>query len=149
MKRSAALALIDGDGSARRVLLVHPGGPFFAKKDAGAWSLPKGELEAGEDELTAAKREFSEETGAPAPAGPYVALGEASLKSGKRVVAFAARGTFDVATLKSNEVEIEHHGRRIRFPEVDRAVWASRDEAKRLVNPGQVPLIEAAFQASP
>jgi predicted NUDIX family NTP pyrophosphohydrolase len=148
--RSAGLALVRGDGAAREVLLVHPGGPFWAKKDAGAWSLPKGLLEAGEAPLTAARREFSEEVGHPSPAGPYVPLGEVTLKSGKRVIAFAARGELDAAAIRSNEIELEYpprSGKMLRIPEVDRAVWATLERAKVLINPAQVPLVEAAMRA--
>lgn len=146
--RSAALALVRGAPGAREVLLVHPGGPFWAKKDEGAWSLPKGLLEPGEDPLAAAKREFAEETGGLAPTGPYRPLGEVKLKSGKHVIAFAAEGDFDVATLKSNEFELEwppRSGRKIRAPEVDRACWATLERARVLINPGQVPLIDRAL----
>lgn len=130
------------------MLLVHPGGPFWAKKDEGAWSLPKGLFEPGEDALEAAKREFTEETGCPAPTGPYRPLGEVKLKSGKHVVAFAAEGDFDVAALVSNEFELEwppRSGRKIRAPEVDRACWAGLERARVLINPGQVPLVERAL----
>lgn len=149
-RRSAGIALIRGDGPAREVLLVHPGGPFWAKKDEGAWSLPKGLLDEGEAPLAAAQREFSEELGHPAPEGPYVALGEISLKSGKHVIAFAVRGDLDPATIRSNEIDVEHpprSGRMIRIPEVDRAVWATLERAKVLLNPAQVPLVEAAMRA--
>lgn len=149
--RSAGIALVRGDGPAREVLLVHPGGPFWARKDAGAWSLPKGLLDHGEDPLAAAKREFAEELGHPAPPGPYVALGEISLKSGKRVIAFAARGELDPATICSNEIEVEyppHSGRTLRIPEVDRAAWATLERARVLLNPAQVPLVEAALRAA-
>lgn len=147
---SAAIALVRGDGSARQVLLVHPGGPFWTKKDAGAWSLPKGLVEPGEDVLAAALRELSEETGAPRPGAPYEDLGEIVQKSGKKVRAFAARGDFDVATLVSNDVELEHpkgSGRVLRFPEVDRARWVTLEEARALVNPAQLPLVERAMAA--
>lgn len=150
-KRSAALALVRGDGAAREVLLVHPGGPFWAKKDVGAWSLPKGELEDGEDPLAAARREFEEETGHAPPAGPFVDLGEVVQKSGKHVRAFAARGEFDVLALRSNEVEVERpakSGKVLRFPEVDRATWATLERARVLLNPAQVPLVERALTAS-
>lgn len=149
-KRSAAIALIRGDGSARELLLVHFGGPFWAKKDAGAWGLPKGEIEDGEDVLTAAKREFAEETGHPAPPGPYVDLGEVVQKSGKHVRAFAARGDLDPAAIRSNEVEMEYpakSGRMIKFPEVDRAQWATLERARVLAYAAQVPLIERAMSA--
>lgn len=147
---SAAIALVRGDGSARQVLLVHPGGPFWAKKDAGAWSLPKGLVEPGEDVLAAALRELTEETGAARPAPPYEDLGEIVQKSGKKVRAFAARGDFDVATLVSNDVELEHpkgSGRVLRFPEVDRARWVTLEEARALLNPAQLPLVERAMAA--
>lgn len=149
-KRSAGIALIRGDGPSRELLLVHPGGPFWAKKEVGAWSLPKGLLDEGEEALAAAKREFREEVGHPAPAGPYVELGEVTLKSGKRVIAFAARGDLDPATLRSNEIELEyppHSGRRLVIPEVDRAAWVGLERAREWVNPGQLPLVEAAFRA--
>lgn len=145
-QRSAALALVRRQASGQpEVLLVHPGGPFFAKKDAGAWSLPKGLLEPGEDALTAARREFHEETGAPAPDGPATPLGEVVLKSGKHVIAFGVVGDFDVTTLKSNEVELEIRGKLTRFPEVDRAEWATLERARVSINPAQLPLIERAL----
>ncbi len=147
---SAGLALIRGDGPAREVLLVHPGGPFWAKKHEGAWTLPKGLLEPGEEPLAAAKREFCEEVGHPAPVGPYVALGEVTLKSGKKVIAFAARGELDAATIRSNEIDVEfppRSGKTIRIPEVDRAEWATLERARVMINPAQVSLIEAAMRA--
>lgn len=148
---SAALALVRGEGETRQVLIVHPGGPFWAKKDAGAWSLPKGLVEDGEDLLETALREFTEETGAPRPAGPYEALGEVTLKSGKRVSGFAARGDFDVTTLKSNGVDVEYppgSGHMLRFEEVDKAKWVTLEEARVLLNPAQVPLAERALAAT-
>jgi predicted NUDIX family NTP pyrophosphohydrolase len=149
-KRSAAVALVRGEGELREVLLVHPGGPFWARKEAGAWSLPKGELEEGEDELAAAQREFSEETGQPAPPAPYLRLGEVKQKGGKWIIAFAAQGSFDAGALRSNLVELEWprgSGKRISFPEVDRAVWATAERARALVNPAQLPLVERALAA--
>lgn len=145
-ERSAALAVVRrGPDGVAQVLLVHPGGPFFAKKDAGAWSLPKGLMEPGEDALAAARREFREETGCALPETEAVPLGEVTLKSGKRVVAFACVGDFDVSTLSSNEVELTVHGRTVRFPEVDRAEWASLERATIAVNPAQRPLVERAL----
>lgn len=145
-ERSAALAVVRQGASGPEVLLVHPGGPFFAKKDAGAWSLPKGLVEAGEDLLAAARREFEEETGSKAPDGPATPLGEVVMKSGKHVVAFGVVGEFDVATLKSNEVELEVRGKPMRFPEVDRAEWATLERAKVAINPAQLPLVERALR---
>lgn len=148
-ERSAGLALVRGPaGRPTEVLLVHPGGPFWAKKNEGAWSLPKGVLEAGEDALTAAKREFEEETGQRAPDGRYVALGEAKLKSGKVVVAFAVFGEFDVKALRSNTVDIDwppRSGKKLTIPEVDRAEWADATRAQVLINPGQWPLVQRAL----
>lgn len=146
--RSAGLLLIRGDGDAREVLLVHPGGPFWAKKDAGAWSLPKGLLEPGEDALATARREFEEELGHPAPEGPFVPLGEAKQKSGKVVVGFAARGDLDVSTIRSNELDVEwppRSGKTLRIPEVDRAAWCDAATARVRINPGQLPLLERAL----
>jgi predicted NUDIX family NTP pyrophosphohydrolase len=146
--RSAGLLLIRGDGEAREVLLVHPGGPFWAKKDEGAWSIPKGLLEAGEDALATAKREFTEELGHPLPPGPFVELGEAKQKSGKTVVAFAARGDLDASSIRSNEIEIEwppRSGKKLTIPEVDRAAWCDAATARVRINPGQRSLIEKAL----
>ena len=150
-KRSAALALVRGDGADREVLLVHYGGPFWAKKDAGAWTLTKGELEPGEDELYCAQREFMEETGSAPPAGPFIDLGEVRQKSGKIVHAFAARGDLDATAIHSNEVEVEYpagSGKRIRFPEVDRAEWARLERARIALNVAQLQLVERALTAA-
>jgi predicted NUDIX family NTP pyrophosphohydrolase len=148
VKVSAALALVRGEGEGREILLVHPGGPFWAKKDEGAWSLPKGEVEPGEDPLAAALREWTEETGFPPPDPPHVPLGEIRQKSGKRVVAFAAKGDVDPRALRSNEIEIEwppRSGRTIRIPEVDRAAFFRRDEALTKILPAQRPLVLRAL----
>jgi predicted NUDIX family NTP pyrophosphohydrolase len=148
-ERSAAIALVRrGPDGVAQVLLVHLGGPFWAKKDAGAWGLPKGLIEPGEDPLAAARREFAEETGSPAPEGEATPLGEIKMKSGKRVVAFGLRGDFDVATLKSNVIEIEYparSGRKMKIPEVDRAEWASLERAQVSINPAQLPLVVKAL----
>lgn len=147
---SAAVALVRGDGDTRELLLVHPGGPFWAKKDEGAWSLPKGLVDAGEDLLAAAKRELCEELGVPAPEGPYVAIGSARLKSGKTVHAFCARGDLDETTIRSNEIEIDwppRSGKKLRIPEIDRAAWFCQAVARVKINAGQVPLADAAFAA--
>lgn len=127
------------EGGALRVLLVHPGGPFWRNRDDGAWSIPKGEYQADEAALTAARREFREELGSE-PNGDYAQLGEIRQKGGKVVTAFALRGDFDPATLRSSEFEIEwppNSGRRQSFPEVDRAQWFPLDEARRRILPAQ------------
>ncbi len=146
---SAALAVVRVREQIHEVLLVHPGGPFWSKKDAGAWSLPKGLIDAGESPLEAALREYVEETGFPAPAPPHHPIGEVRLKSGKRVIAFAARGDADVSALRSNEIEIDwppRSGKKLRIPEVDRAAFFDREAALVKVNEAQRPLIEQALE---
>ena len=106
-KRSAGILLFRGRGAQLRLLLVHPGGPFWAKKDLGAWSIPKGEYEEGEDPLAVARREFEEELGSPAPAGDAIELGELVQPSRKVITAFAIEGDFDPSGLKSNLFEME------------------------------------------
>ena len=126
------------------VLLVHPGGPFFAKKDLGAWTVPKGEIDPGEELLAAAHRELAEETGFTAP-GPALALGTVKQKNGKIVHAWAVRGDADVSRLRSNEFELEWprgSGRMRSFPEVDRAEWFSLDEARRRIKAAQEPFLD-------
>ncbi len=142
-KRSAGILMWKRD-PALRVLLVHPGGPFWAKKDLGAWSIPKGEHAEGEDALAAARREFAEELGVE-PKGEVTPLGEIKQKSGKRVAGFALHGDFDVAALASNTFELEWppcSGKAAIFPEVDRAQWFTPEEAKAKINPAQRELIE-------
>jgi predicted NUDIX family NTP pyrophosphohydrolase len=143
-KRSAGLLMYRRRGDALELLLVHPGGPFWANKDDGAWSIPKGEYDAGEEPLAVAKREFAEEVGAP-PDGDFIDLGEVTQPGRKVVRAFAAEGDFDVARLKSNTFEIEwppKSGRKRSFPEVDRAGWFAPEEAERKILAGQRPFIE-------
>jgi predicted NUDIX family NTP pyrophosphohydrolase len=128
------------------VLLVHPGGPFWAKRDDGAWSVPKGEHRADEDPLAAAVREFREEIGVdpPADASP-VFLGELRQPSGKRVKAFALEGDLDVGTIRSNTFAIEWppgSGATREFPEVDRAGWFDLEAARRKLVPGQVGFLD-------
>lgn len=145
MKQSAGLLLYRKTAHTLEVLLVHPGSPFWAKKDKGAWSLPKGEYGDGEQPLAAAKREFSEETGAVAPEGEYVPLGEAKL-SNKIIHAWAVEGDFDLANFKSNTFEIEwppKSGARQTFPEADRAQWFPMNVAMVKVHKGQLVLLEA------
>ncbi|HSY83151.1 MAG TPA: NUDIX domain-containing protein [Gemmatimonadaceae bacterium] len=119
------------------VFLVHPGGPFWARKDGGAWSIPKGEIESGEDALAAARRELAEETGLTVD-GDFLPLVPVKQKSGKVVHAWAVRGDADPATITSNT--FTHNGRE--YPEVDRAAWFSLAEARRKLLPGQVPLLD-------
>jgi predicted NUDIX family NTP pyrophosphohydrolase len=124
-KQSAGILLYRRRAGELEVLLVHPGGPFWAKKDAGAWSIPKGEIGEGEDPIAVARREFREETGS-AIDGQLVALSPVVQRGGKTVHAWAVEGDFDVATLASNSFEMEwppRSGRRRAFPEVDRAEW--------------------------
>lgn len=125
------------------LLLVHPGGPFWARKDDGAWSIPKGEYGDGEDPLAAARREFAEELGTAAD-GAFTDLGEVTQAGRKVVRAFAFEGDLDVSRLTSNTFEIEwppKSGRRQSFPEVDRAEWFSPAEARRKILSGQRPFI--------
>jgi predicted NUDIX family NTP pyrophosphohydrolase len=140
-KRSAGILLHrDGD-----VLLVHPGGPFWARKDAGAWSIPKGEYDEGDDPRAAALREFEEELGSALPAGTeLVELGTVKQKSGKVITAYAAAGDLDADAIRSNTFTIEWPPRSRRmqeFPEVDRAGWFSLDEAREKLNPAQAELL--------
>jgi predicted NUDIX family NTP pyrophosphohydrolase len=133
------------------VLLVHPGGPYFARRDDGAWSIPKGLYEEGEEPLACARREFSEELGSPCPDGPAFELGEIRQKNGKRVRAFAVEGDLDADTITSNTFEIEwppRSGLRQTFPEVDRAGWFTLAEARAKLLAAQVPLLDALEAAS-
>lgn len=132
-----------GDGV--EVLIAHPGGPLWARKDDGAWSVPKGLTEAGESMLDAARREFAEEIGTPAPGGPVVELGEVTLASGKVVIAFGIEGDLDTDTVVSNTFEMmwpPRSGRMQFFPEIDRAQWFSPDDAKRKLNPAQAEFVD-------
>jgi predicted NUDIX family NTP pyrophosphohydrolase len=148
-KRSAGILLYRRSGSDLEVLLVHPGGPFWAKKDLGAWSIPKGEFHEGEEPFAAAKREFCEELGSE-PHGAFVdgvflELGMLVQPSRKEVIAWAVEGDFPIAELNSNTFEIEwppKSGRKKRFPEVDRAGWFSPDDARRKILPGQAEFID-------
>lgn len=142
-KRSAGILLFRRDPL--EVLLVHPGGPFWAKKDLGAWSIPKGEHGDDEEPLTAARREFAEELGLPLPAGEIVPLGEVRQKGGKLVTAWAVAGDLDPARVVSNSFELEwppRSGRRAQFPEVDRAEWFTLERAREKLLPAQLPLLD-------
>jgi predicted NUDIX family NTP pyrophosphohydrolase len=148
VQRSAGLLMFRRAGGRAEVLLVHPGGPFWAKKDDGAWSIPKGLFEDGEDALAAAKREFEEETGL-LPEGEFIELGEFKQPSGKRISAWAFEGAFDLASFKSNMFTMEwppKSGRMREFPEADRAGWFGPREAPVKVTKGQRPIIEAMFE---
>ena len=144
-QRSAGLLVYRRNAADVEVLLVHPGGPYWAKKDDGAWSLPKGLVEPGEDELSAAKREAFEELGIDIK-GEFASLGEYRQPGGKLVVAWAVQGDFDVQTIASNSFEIEwppHSGIRQAFPEVDRAEWFQIADAERKILKGQLPFLSA------
>ena len=144
MKRSAALLVYRRAKTGIEVFLVHPGGPFWAKKDLGAWSLPKGEFNDGEDGLSAAKREFLEEVGQKVE-GSFIALTPVKQRGGKVVQAWAVEGDVDAAAVKSNEFEMEwppRSGRTARFPEVDRGQWFGMAEALRRILPAQAPILE-------
>jgi len=146
MKVSAGLMIYRKKNLELEVLIVHPGGPFWAKKDKGAWSIPKGEVEDGEADLLAvAKREFAEETGQPVPEGEYLELGSVKNKSGKVIHAWAVEGDLDAAQIKSNVFAMEwppKSGQQQEFPEVDRAGWFVPDKAQEKLNPAQVSLID-------
>lgn len=148
---SAGLLLYRSRADALEVFLVHPGGPFWAKKDAAAWSIPKGECVLGEDPLAAAQREFTEETGFHAT-GPFLPLGEFKLSGGKRLHAWAAAAPADLdpAALVSNTFRLEwppRSGRFADFPEVDRAAWFPLSVAAEKLHRGQVPLLAALQQS--
>jgi predicted NUDIX family NTP pyrophosphohydrolase len=138
MKQSAGL-LVFRRKNHLEVLLVHPGGPFYAKKDEGVWSIPKGEY-LDEDPLEAAKKEFTEETGNIIQKGPFIKLEDIKLKSGKRVSAWAVEHDFENSFISSNTFELEwppRSGKLKVFPEVDKAEWFSVEDASRRLNPAQ------------
>jgi len=140
---SAGLLVYRHAPPTHEVLLAHPGGPFWAKKDAGAWTIPKGLVEGGADLLATAEREFTEETGFVAR-GPFMPLRPVRQKSGKTVHAFACAGDFDPAALKSNRFELEwppRSGRRKRFPEVDRVAWLAPATAREKILGYQLPFL--------
>jgi predicted NUDIX family NTP pyrophosphohydrolase len=144
LKQSAGILLYRMTDEQLQVFLVHPGGPFFRKKDEGAWSIPKGEYVDGEEPLAAAQREFEEETGQTI-SGSFVKLQPVKQKSGKVVQAWAVEGDIDHDAIKSNLFEIEwppKSGKRVSFPEIDRAGWFTIEIAKQKIIPGQLGLIE-------
>ncbi len=147
---SAGLLMYRRRADRLEVLLVHPGGPFWAKKDLGAWTIPKGEVEEGEDELATARREFEEETSIRAQ-GPFRPLGRVRQKSGKVVHAWAFEGDADPSAVRSNTIRIQwppRSGQWQTIPEVDRAEWFTLQEARRRINPAQVALLDALERAA-
>jgi predicted NUDIX family NTP pyrophosphohydrolase len=142
--RSAGLLLFRQRPEGLQVLLAHPGGPFWEQRDLGAWTIPKGRIDPGEDPLAAACREFEEETGF-RPHGPYLPLGEIRQKGGKVVIAWAWEGDVDAAGARSHVVAMEwprHSGRRIEVPEADRCEWFGLEAAREKLNPAQVAFVD-------
>ena len=146
MRRSAGILLHRAGSDGREVLLVHPGGPFWAKRDAGAWSIPKGEYDDGEDPLAAALREFEEEVGSALDAaGELIALGDVRQKNRKVVTAWAAEGDVDASAVRSNTFEMEwppRSGRRQEFPEIDRAEWFPLARAREKLIEAQAAFVD-------
>jgi predicted NUDIX family NTP pyrophosphohydrolase len=150
MKTSAGILLYRHGEAGLELLIAHMGGPFWQGKDARAWSIPKGEMEEGEDPLAVARREFTEELGSPPPPGPYLELGEIRQSSAKRVIVFAGEGDLDTESVRSNSFTIEWpkgSGRLREFPEIDRAAWVSIEAAGEKLIQGQVPFIERLEKA--
>lgn len=147
--RSAGLLLFRRRESGAEIFLVHPGGPFWARKDDGAWSIPKGLCEDGEDSLAAARREFAEEVGQPVD-GAFVALGAFRLPGGKRLSVWAVEGDVDASAVHSNLFEMEwppRSGKHARFPEVDRAGWFAPELARIKLTKGQLQVLDAFLAA--
>ena len=143
-KQSAGILLYLERSGALEVLLVHPGGPFWAKRDLGAWSIPKGEFGDGEDPLAVARREFAEETGSPLE-GAVLALGTVTQSGGKVVHAWAAEGDLDPAAFRSNTFSLEwppRSGKRMEVPEVDQVGWFALDQAREKINPAQAAFLD-------
>jgi predicted NUDIX family NTP pyrophosphohydrolase len=144
-KRSAALLVYRLSADAGlEVLVAHMGGPFWARRDARGWSIPKGECEAGEDPLATARREFAEEMGSPPPDGEYTELGERRQPSGKIIVSYAVEGDFDLSGFHSNTFILEWprgSGKTQEFPEMDRADWMTIGRASEMLVKGQVPIL--------
>jgi predicted NUDIX family NTP pyrophosphohydrolase len=149
-KQSAGLLVYRGAGPALEVLLVHPGGPFWAKKDDAAWFIPKGEVEPGEELLATARREFREELGLDPPPGEPLALGSAKNKGGKTIHAWALCGDLDLSGFHSNTFSLEwppRSGKQREFPEVDRAQYFGIEAATRKMHPAELPLLQALLRA--
>ena len=148
-RRSAGILLHRGASGAPEVLLVHPGGPFWARRDAGAWSIPKGEYDDGEDPRACALREFEEETGTALPPGELVELGSVRQKGGKVVSAWAAEGDLDTASIRSNTFTMEwppRSGQTAEFPEVDRAEWFGVEEARQKLVAAQTEFLDRLLE---
>lgn len=148
-KRSAGILLYRVAGGAPEVLLVHPGGPYWARKDAGAWSIPKGEYEDGEDPQSCALREFEEETGVELPPGELAELGSVKQKSGKVVTAWAAEGDLDAGAVTSNTFTMEwppRSGTTAEFPEIDRAGWFEIETAREKLVPAQTEFLDRLLE---
>jgi predicted NUDIX family NTP pyrophosphohydrolase len=151
-KRSAGILIYRLRGGGPEVLLVHPGGPFWARRDAGVWSIPKGEYENGDDPLACALREFEEETGTSLPPGELVELDDVKQKGGKVVTAWAAEGDLDADAVRSNTFTMEwppRSGRTAEFPEIDRAGWFGIDEAREKLNPAQTEFLDRLVERLP
>lgn len=146
--RSAGILLFRRRPGGPEVLLAHPGGPFWKKRDAGAWTLPKGLVEPGEDPLAAALREFEEETGT-RPAGTPLDLGAIRQRGGKVVLAWACEGDLDTAAIRSNTTRLEWprgSGRFMTFPEIDRAEWFDIETARQRINVAQATLLDRLLE---
>ncbi|HXJ64809.1 MAG TPA: NUDIX domain-containing protein [Actinomycetota bacterium] len=149
-RTSAGILLWRRTDAGLEVLLGHPGGPYFARKDAGDWTVLKGEAEPGEDLLDVARREFAEETGTPPPVGPFVELGDIRQKSGKVVVAWGVEGDLDPDAAVSNSFEMEwppRSGRMRTFPEIDRVGWFDLDAARTKIKGAQAPFLDRLERA--
>jgi len=149
-KRSSGILLFRR-AAELEVLLVHPGGPFWAKKDLGAWSIPKGEHDQAEESLQAALREFEEETGTRPDSEELIDLGTVKQKSGKVVQGYALEGDLDADAIRSNTFTMEwppRSGRQAEFPEVDRAQWFALDEARERINPAQAAFLDRLIDAA-
>ena len=142
---SAGILLYRHGEAGLEVLIAHMGGPYWEQKDAGAWSIPKGEMNEGENILEVAKREFEEELGSAPPPEPYLELGEVRQANGKRVVVFAVQGDLDAESIQSNSFQMEWpraSGQIGEFPEIDRAAWFSPAEARQKLIPAQLPFLD-------
>ena len=151
-KQSAGILLYRVAGGVPEVLLVHPGGPFFARKDAGVWSIPKGEYDDAEDPRACALREFEEETGTALPPGELIELGSVKQRGGKVVSAWAAEGDLDTDSIRSNTFTMEwppRSGRTAEFPEIDRAAWLPVDEAREKLIPAQAEFLDRLLERLP